>query len=84
MPPVATSQSYISSHTRDGSMAESLNSMRGNTDRLENKLPGIHLASNKLNGYKQAYHNQIGRQISKIDRNTMDNIYHVSEYCKGI
>ena len=28
--------------------------------------------------------NQMGKQIQRIDRSTMDNVYHVSEDCQAI
>jgi hypothetical protein len=56
--------------------------MRQHTDRVE-RLPGIHHQL-RLDGFRHASLERITRQLSRVDQMTMDNIYHVSEYCQGI
>ena len=47
------------------------------------KLPGITLNS-KLHMFDQRCQNQIFSHITKIDKATINNVYHVSEYCGEI
>lgn len=54
--------------------------MRTNTERF---LPGIHIG-NKLQQMATNVETKIVRNLSRVDRATMNNMYHVSEYCRPI
>lgn len=47
------------------------------------KLPGISLHQ-KLQMFSQRCENQIFSQIIKIDKHTLNDVYHVSEFCSDI
>lgn len=51
--------------------------------RSRDKLPEIGL-STKLNMYKKRVEQNILSNINKIDKATLTDIYHVSEYCADI
>ena len=51
--------------------------------RTSERLPHIPL-SHRMRTYKSHCDTLIHKQMTKADRQTANNIYHVSEYCKNI
>lgn len=51
--------------------------------RSRDKLPqiGIH---NKLSTYQRRIEDNVTSRVSKVDKATLSDIYHVSHYCKEI